>query len=181
MGSPEKLTPSNCFAASAAACAARAAFPSEATLSSWGAAELRAYADFRDGYLAGAVAELARRFKNDQTLAFGCVGAARQDEFLKGLSLEATGLPALLAVKGAGKRPRAARMPPAAGGIDDVAPMAAFVDSVLGGGATFKRLSDGLPELEPPYLMDGEDGGGEEEVRSEEKGDDNDVDEKEEL
>ena len=32
--------------------------------------------------------ELARRFRNDQTFAFGCVGAARQDDFLRGLGLE---------------------------------------------------------------------------------------------
>jgi len=95
------------------------------------------------------VAELARRFRNDKTIAFGCVGAAKQTEFLSGFGMSSSELPALVAVKG-GRRPRAARME---GGLD-VAPMAAFVDGLLGGGGTFKRLSDGLPALEPPYLLD---------------------------
>jgi hypothetical protein len=94
-------------------------------------------------------AQLARRFRNDKTIAFGCVGAAKQTEFLSGFGMSSSELPALVAVKG-GRRPRAARME---GGLD-VAPMAAFVDGLLGGGGTFKRLSDGLPALEPPYLLD---------------------------
>ena len=98
-----------------------------------------------------AMAELSKRFRNDKTIAFGCVGAARQDAFLSGMALAKADLPALVAVKG-GKRPRAARM---AGTIaDDVTPLAAFVDALLGGGATFSRLADGLPELEAPYLLD---------------------------
>ena len=32
--------------------------------------------------------------------------------------------------------------------------MSSFVDSVIGGGATFKKLADGLPDLEPPYLLE---------------------------
>ena len=98
--------------------------------------------------------ELSRAFRNDKTIAFGCVGAARQDAFLAGFSLTPSDLPALLAVKG-GRRPRAARM---AGAIaDDVAPLSTFVDSIVGGGATFSKLADGLPELEAPYLLDPED------------------------
>lgn len=105
------------------------------------------------GGCADSMAELARMYRNDKTVAFGCVGAALQADFLSGLGLASTDLPALLAIKGAGKRPRAARM---SGTPDDVTAMAAFVDGVLGGSATFKKLSDGLPELEPPYLLNAE-------------------------
>ena len=38
--------------------------------------------------------------------------------------------------------------------VDEVGKMASFVDSLLGGGTSFSRLADGLPELEPPYLLD---------------------------
>ena len=53
----------------------------------------------------------------------------------------------MVAVK-AGKRPRFARLE---GGLD-TSLMNAFVDSLLGGGGSFKRIDD-LPELEPPYLL----------------------------
>ena len=103
------------------------------------------------------VEALARKFKNDKNIGFGCVGAAKQTEFLQGFGIEE--MPALVAVKG-GKRARFARLegsmeePPQA--------MAAFVDNVLGGQAKFTKASaDGLPELEPPYLL------GEEEEKDE--------------
>lgn len=98
-------------------------------------------------------AQLARRFANDP-VGFGCVGAARQHEFLTGFGLDASTLPAMVAVK-AGKRPR--YVPYSGASLDDVGAMGAFVDSILGGGATFKRVTE-LPTLEPPYLLDGADG-----------------------
>ena len=85
-------------------------------------------------------------------VGFGCVGAAKQTDFLAALSLGADELPALVAVKG-GKRPRVARM--AAAVAEELAPLAAFVDGLIGGGTSFKRLSE-LPALEPPYLLDGD-------------------------
>ena len=100
------------------------------------------------------MAKLSRAFRNDKAIGFGCVGAAKQSEFLGGLGIRAEELPALLAVKG-GRRPRAARMD-GGGALEDVAAMTSFVDGVIGGGATFKRLADGLPDLEPPYLLDQE-------------------------
>ena len=56
--------------------------------------------------------------------------------------------PALIAVK-AGKRPRFARLD---GALEPDA-MHGFVDTILGGGASFKRLEE-LPDLEAPYLLE---------------------------
>jgi len=94
------------------------------------------------------VTALAKRFANDP-ISFGCVGAAKQDAFLAAYGLDAAALPAMVAVK-AGKRPRFAKLE---GNALEEAPMAGFVDNLLGGGATFKRL-DELPDLEAPYLLD---------------------------
>ena len=65
-------------------------------------------------------------------------------------------LPVLLAVKGGGgKRPRVARMGSGGEGAELLlALMVAFVDGLLGGGATFERVAGELPELEPPYLLE---------------------------
>jgi len=98
-----------------------------------------------------AVGRLAQKFRNDKNVGFGCVGAAGQKEFLNAFGLSSAELPALLAVKG-GKRPRMARMPGTL--TDELAPATAFVDGLIGGGTSFSRLSDGLPSLEPPYLLD---------------------------
>lgn len=99
------------------------------------------------------MAKLSRAFRNDKTIGFGCIGAAKQTEFLGSLGISsADELPALLAVKG-GRRPRAARMQ--GGSLDDpLGTMSSFVDSVIGGGASFTKLADGLPDLEPPYLLE---------------------------
>jgi hypothetical protein len=98
--------------------------------------------------------KLAQKFRNDKTINFGCVGAKKQTEFLAGLGLAADALPALLAIKGGGgKRPRTARFAGELG--DDVGPPADFVDSVVGGGASFSKVQGGsLPDLEPDYLLD---------------------------
>jgi len=99
-----------------------------------------------------AVAELAKRHANDP-VSFGCVGAAKQTSFLAGYGLEGpSALPALLAIKG-GKRPRFAKHE---GGFE-VGPMGEFVDSILGGGAAFRKLAE-MPELDAPYLLDDDDG-----------------------
>ena len=44
------------------------------------------------------------------------------------------------------------------GGLEPPA-MGSFVDRILGGDMTFKRIKE-LPELIPPYLMDADDDGG---------------------
>lgn len=98
--------------------------------------------------------KLAHKFRNDKTLGFGCVGARKQTDFLAGLGLGASDLPALLALKGGGgKRPRTAAFEGAFG--TELAPLAEFVDQVIGGGASFKKVAGGsLPDLEPPYLLE---------------------------
>ena len=110
-----------------------------------------------------AMSEVARKFRNDKSVGFGCVGAARQHDFLKAYGLSAADLPALVAVKG-GKRPRAATMPPAGGAALEASAMSAFVESVIDGRTTFSRLADGLPELEAPYLLDADDAAPKDEV-----------------
>jgi len=99
------------------------------------------------------VALLARRHANDP-VSFGCVGARMQDAFLEAFGLDESALPTLVALKAAGKRPRFARHD----GPLEAGAMGAFVDTILGGGASFQRLRLGsggeLPELEPPYLLD---------------------------
>ena len=109
------------------------------------------------------VRQLARKFRNDKSVGFGCVGAARQHDFLRAYGLTAAELPALVAVKG-GKRPRAATMPRAGGAALEASAMSAFVESVIDGRTTFSRLADGLPELEAPYLLDADDAAPKDEV-----------------
>ena len=94
-----------------------------------------------------AFTELARRHRND-AIQFVWLKAARQLEFASGFGLSAEQLPRLVAVR-TGKRSRYAV---ADGGLDSYE-MKSFVDRILGGGMSFKRLAE-LPELVPPYLMD---------------------------
>lgn len=100
------------------------------------------------------MSKLAHKFRNDKTMTFGCVGAKKQTEFLAGFGLGAEALPALLAIKGGGgKRPRAARLAGKLG--DQLGPPSEFVDSVLGGSASFSKVEGGsLPDLEADYLLD---------------------------
>eukprot|EP00322_Chrysochromulina_rotalis_P028448 CAMPEP_0115866902 /NCGR_PEP_ID=MMETSP0287-20121206/20490_1 /TAXON_ID=412157 /ORGANISM="Chrysochromulina rotalis, Strain UIO044" /LENGTH=317 /DNA_ID=CAMNT_0003321487 /DNA_START=16 /DNA_END=969 /DNA_ORIENTATION=+ len=93
------------------------------------------------------VAALAKRHANDP-VGFGCVGARKQDTFLAAYGIDAAELPVMIAVK-AGKRPRFAKLND---NLDSQA-MNLFVDTILGGGASFKRIEE-LPELEAPYLLD---------------------------
>ena len=86
---------------------------------------------------------LAKRHANDP-VSFGWVGAKGDTDFLAAYGVEA--LPVMLAVK-AGKRPRFAKLD----GPLTLESMGGFMDTILGGGANFKRISE-LPDLEPPYL-----------------------------
>jgi hypothetical protein len=97
--------------------------------------------------------ELARRHRNDN-VQFGWVGVAKQADFLAAFGLEeASNLPTLVAVK-PGKRPRFAKLDGGAwSAADGLKAAGAFVDRILGGDATFKRLGE-LPELEAPYLLE---------------------------
>jgi len=95
------------------------------------------------------VGALAKRHANDP-VSFGCVGGAKQGTFLSAYGLTEQQLPALVAVK-AGKRPRFAKL--SADVSLQAEPMNAFVDALLGGSASFKRLEE-LPDLEAPYLLD---------------------------
>jgi hypothetical protein len=118
----------------------------------------------------GAVAELAKRHRNDP-VQFAWLRAHKQEEFVQGFGLELAQLPQLVAVK-VGKRSRFALLE----GDMEAKPMGGFVDRILGGDMSFKALKP-LPELEPPYLQgmsEEEDGGGgaarkEEEVDAEDK------------
>jgi len=93
-------------------------------------------------------ADLARRHRNDP-IQFAWLPAARQPEFVAGFGLEPSALPQLVAVR-TGKRSRYATH----AGLEPTA-IGGFIDNILGGGATFKKLSE-LPELTPPYLLEKE-------------------------
>lgn len=92
---------------------------------------------------------LATRHRNDP-IQFVWLKTRGQEEFVAAFGVEAGQLPQLVAVR-SGKRSRFAL---GEGGLDSGS-MGAFVDNILGGGATFKKLSE-LPELTPPYLMEPE-------------------------
>jgi hypothetical protein len=95
------------------------------------------------------IAEIAKHHANDP-ISFGFVGGKGQSAFLSAYGLTPGSMPALIAVK-AGKRPRYVKHE----GKFEAAAMKSFVDHIIGGGATFSRLTE-LPELEPPYLIDDE-------------------------
>jgi len=95
---------------------------------------------------------LAARHRNDP-VAFVWLKTRGQAEFIAAFGAEDDGqMPRLVAVK-FGKRPRYALSEP---GAFEVPAMGAFIDTILGGGASFKKLAE-LPELTPPYLMEPED------------------------
>ncbi len=96
------------------------------------------------------VGALAKRHVNDP-ISFGCVGGKQQIDFLHAFGLAgSSAMPALIAVK-AGKRPRYAKLEAPL----EAESMHGFIDTILGGGASFSRLSE-LPELEAPYLLEGD-------------------------
>lgn len=97
-----------------------------------------------------AVAELARRHRNDG-VQFVWLRAARQVDFLAAFGVAPSDLPRLIAVR-TGKRSRFALLD----GALELAAMGSFVDRILGGDMSFKRVAE-LPELEPPYLLEQED------------------------
>ena len=95
----------------------------------------------------GALAELARKYRNDP-VSFVWLDASAQPEFAAALGVEAAQAPALVVVKH-GKRPRVARME----GPLTAAGAAAFLDRVLGGDVQFAPLKE-LPELVSDAVRD---------------------------
>jgi len=92
---------------------------------------------------------LASRHRNDP-VQFTWLKTKGQEEFMSAFGVESSQLPVLVVVR-SGKRSRFAL---SEGGLD-VPTNAEFIDNILGGGGSFKRITE-LPELTPPYLMESE-------------------------